>query len=595
MALKRKCDSLELSNERVLNRLCHVKKYMHRLSRERRGLAKKLTELGDEYKKSDLTVPLEDDLPGNMIGASDSPPSSLPATGESLGDFSPSGSLLGGGLLRFDETGLLEVAAAPPPTTVNVKSGRKKRSREVGKSEKEKDPNAPKKPANAFLMYCQQERQKVQDGEGNGIYSADLSHQDLTRQLAKQWKFLSEEDKKHYYQLYEKEKDRYDKAVKKYAKAAGGDKKNTKRDEDKEMETETIDVVKMGQDEDKKKDLKSSIFSVKEEKITLKAARGNEDQNVDVEKDEFEFTDYPIVVDEPKICLEKIDKSKLFDKARLFGLTNSDYGYGSQRFEQDAASRKPAGSGTPVKDLLAAKSATDMRMFPNTTRADLKGAAILDITGVRKSASPTILSHTIPRVLTPTEPHMRPSLDVSIKEIVQARPGASFEITNPAMMELKSKAEEQTVLASALRNKPNMFDMRTRSSFENNKPKYVAADKPGPLGDTMDYSRDMATLDAKSKIAVEIRSRMSADQLDIKMPMIDSKPKAFGDTKSKPAVELRSKPVASGTKSPVPGLDSKVKPSPEASRRMSLENKKPVVELKKIHVDPSDDPYHFDD
>ena len=58
------------------------------------------------------------------------------------------------------------------------------------------DPNAPKKPANAFLMYCQQERQKVQDGEGNGIYSADLSHQDLTRQLAKQWKFLSEDEKK---------------------------------------------------------------------------------------------------------------------------------------------------------------------------------------------------------------------------------------------------------------------------------------------------------------------------------------------------------------------------------------------------------------
>ena len=59
------------------------------------------------------------------------------------------------------------------------------------------DPNAPKKPANAFLMFCQQERLPVlaehsRDNPG----SADMTHQDLTKELAKKWNDLTDEQKK---------------------------------------------------------------------------------------------------------------------------------------------------------------------------------------------------------------------------------------------------------------------------------------------------------------------------------------------------------------------------------------------------------------
>ncbi|XP_063961774.1 uncharacterized protein LOC129270420 [Lytechinus pictus] len=557
------------SNERVLNRLFHVKKYIHKLSRERRGLAKKLTELGDEFKKSDLTVPLEDELPGAMIGAAESPSSSGPAMAENAAVFSPFSQ---GGPTKGEET--LSLKDTPQTPAVQGKPGRKKRSRDVNKPEREKDPNAPKKPANAFLMYCQQERQKVQDGEGNGIYSADLSHQDLTRQLAKQWKFLSEEEKKHYYLMYEKEKDRYDKAVKKYAKGAGNDKKKASRDNGHDGDSEMIDVVKMGQE----KDWKPKDF--REEKI--KTSHTSEDQTIDVEKDEFEFNDPQGMAEEPKICLEKIDKSKLFDKARLFGFPSLD-----SHEQVPNVSKAETDGKQQLRDFFMK---TDVRPFSRSPQPSYKGPAILEIATGRKSASPTILSHAAPKML--PEAPMRPSMDLSIKELVGARPG-SFELRNPAMMELKSKGEERTVLASALQNKP-MFDIKMRSSTDYTKSKPIL-DVTGPSSDTSS-SWGILSSDLKSKVPLEMKSRFtcSAEQEKPKT-LVDSSPRTFTESKTTVASELRSKPpILETTKSSSP-LESRVRGSPETMRRLSLDNKRAVVELKKIPVDPSDDPYHFDD
>lgn len=44
----------------------------------------------------------------------------------------------------------------------NLPSGSSK-GKQKGKSDKDKDPNAPKKPANAFLLFCQQQRTAVQE------------------------------------------------------------------------------------------------------------------------------------------------------------------------------------------------------------------------------------------------------------------------------------------------------------------------------------------------------------------------------------------------------------------------------------------------
>jgi len=71
--------------------------------------------------------------------------------------------------------------------------GGKTRKRREGKTEK--DPNAPKRPANPFFQFCQEQRPIVLDSmitSGN----REPSKQDLTKQLAANWNVLPRKDKK---------------------------------------------------------------------------------------------------------------------------------------------------------------------------------------------------------------------------------------------------------------------------------------------------------------------------------------------------------------------------------------------------------------
>ncbi|XP_075461606.1 TCF3 fusion partner isoform X2 [Ascaphus truei] len=61
LALSRRCKEIEQVNERVLNRLHQVQKITRRLKQERRCLMKVLDGYGDDYRKSHLTILLEDE------------------------------------------------------------------------------------------------------------------------------------------------------------------------------------------------------------------------------------------------------------------------------------------------------------------------------------------------------------------------------------------------------------------------------------------------------------------------------------------------------------------------------------------------------
>ncbi|CAG8467201.1 433_t:CDS:2 [Ambispora leptoticha] len=71
-----------------------------------------------------------------------------------------------------------------------------------------KDPNAPKRPRNAFLIYCKDEREQAKE-ENKGF-------QNVTRILSQRWKDLSAEEKKKYFDKYDKEKQRYEKEMSSY-------------------------------------------------------------------------------------------------------------------------------------------------------------------------------------------------------------------------------------------------------------------------------------------------------------------------------------------------------------------------------------------
>ncbi|KAG4093784.1 HMG-box [Neocallimastix lanati (nom. inval.)] len=77
------------------------------------------------------------------------------------------------------------------------------------------DPLAPKKPANAFFRFCQHQR-KDMNSQINQIKSEDSSNSDITKILSNQWKQLPQEEKQIYYDLYEKDKIRYEKEMEVY-------------------------------------------------------------------------------------------------------------------------------------------------------------------------------------------------------------------------------------------------------------------------------------------------------------------------------------------------------------------------------------------
>lgn len=75
----------------------------------------------------------------------------------------------------------------------------------TGKRKKQnRDPNAPKRPRNAFLMYCKSQRDQAREENQNKGF------QDVTRILSQKWKDLPNEEKQKYYDMYNKEKQRYE-------------------------------------------------------------------------------------------------------------------------------------------------------------------------------------------------------------------------------------------------------------------------------------------------------------------------------------------------------------------------------------------------
>ncbi|KAJ3287832.1 hypothetical protein HK104_008424 [Borealophlyctis nickersoniae] len=84
------------------------------------------------------------------------------------------------------------------------------RRQKVYKRRRKGDPNAPRKPTNAFFVYCQIHRQELMDGKEDGN---EYSLSDATKILAKRWQGMDDEKRKRYYDLWEEDKLRYAKEM----------------------------------------------------------------------------------------------------------------------------------------------------------------------------------------------------------------------------------------------------------------------------------------------------------------------------------------------------------------------------------------------
>ncbi|KAI8327920.1 high mobility group box domain-containing protein, partial [Chlamydoabsidia padenii] len=78
-------------------------------------------------------------------------------------------------------------------------------------NKKKKDPNAPKGPGNVFFLFCRLQRDKIKDE-----HPEERSLGEVTKLLSAKWKGLDKEEKKVYQDMYQKELEEYEVAMKSY-------------------------------------------------------------------------------------------------------------------------------------------------------------------------------------------------------------------------------------------------------------------------------------------------------------------------------------------------------------------------------------------
>lgn len=72
----------------------------------------------------------------------------------------------------------------------------------LNKMSKLKDPNAPKKPFSAYLFFASERRPEINK-------EPNLPFGDVTKMIAEEWKTMTDEQKKKYVEIAERDKQRY--------------------------------------------------------------------------------------------------------------------------------------------------------------------------------------------------------------------------------------------------------------------------------------------------------------------------------------------------------------------------------------------------
>lgn len=124
-------------------------------------------------------------------------------------------------LVELDEPAADTPASTAEETPVaEEKKTRKKRAA--------KDPNAPKKPLTSYILFYNHLRSSVAEK------NTELSQVDIAKEIARQWKEMSESDKNYWKGIYEKDKVKYDQEMVKY---------NATKDSPKAEKRSIIDIV----------------------------------------------------------------------------------------------------------------------------------------------------------------------------------------------------------------------------------------------------------------------------------------------------------------------------------------------------------------
>ncbi|KAJ3031843.1 hypothetical protein HDV00_008116 [Rhizophlyctis rosea] len=209
--LKRKMEEAEQENETLLKSFESSKRKIQRLKFETRLILDKMdkmTELGGKRANG------EDATSPSASSDSDSASSSSPRHNPSPYTHHPN-----------RPTAYAPPSYAPPPSqqppipviVMPAKPPIKKKPKIV-------DPNAPRRPANAFMLFCEMERGqlKKERNEMGGFVEGE-SGMNLTKMLGARWRQLGDEGRRKYRDLFHQQVARYDREMVDYKrKVAAG-------------------------------------------------------------------------------------------------------------------------------------------------------------------------------------------------------------------------------------------------------------------------------------------------------------------------------------------------------------------------------------
>ncbi|EGW31358.1 uncharacterized protein SPAPADRAFT_141112 [Spathaspora passalidarum NRRL Y-27907] len=152
--------------------------------------------------------------------------------------------------------GFEEMACPPTPSvldeTLTKKNGLAKKqikrkpasssaeSAPTPKVAKVRDPDLPKRPTNAYLIFCEMEKERIK--QENEEKNPGVTN-DLSKSMTEAWKLLNEEDRKPYYKLYEDDRDRYQREMAIYnQKKQGTEEVEEPEAKRQKLDTETPEV-----------------------------------------------------------------------------------------------------------------------------------------------------------------------------------------------------------------------------------------------------------------------------------------------------------------------------------------------------------------
>ena len=206
--LLERCEVLQQDNERLVHRAQKVKKLMRRSRRERKVLMERLDSYGDNWRNVPITFEREEILTLHQ-----------PVKREK--GVSGGGGRSTGSAAKNQGAGEKGRRGGASGSNSVSNSGTTSKRKSAKGEKPEKDPNAPKRPANPFLQFCQEQRPLAVSAAGleraSGNTEGETSKQEITRQLASKWNTLPPEDKKVYYDMYEKSKEKYAEEMKLYS------------------------------------------------------------------------------------------------------------------------------------------------------------------------------------------------------------------------------------------------------------------------------------------------------------------------------------------------------------------------------------------